>query len=358
MQIIKLFFIIITGAALLGGCGGGAAAVELMPLSQAAKDNNVAEAKLLIANGADVNAKKEDGWTPLHWAADTNAAEVAKLLIAKGAEVNAKGNYGLTPLHWAAGNNAAEIAKLLIDNGAEVNAKDNGGYTPLYRAARHNAAEVAKLLIANGAAEAESQAVNGHWLGADVGTYRVRRPSSQSLTPSLEEWNPEAARQAAAEQARRKAEAKSDSQTFGLLVGLGAGFAAGRKVLKDSGDATRAAEAGKQVMESVHKITGITSGDESGNRGNVRDDVCDPTDVEKVEAARLNRAKPSGGVAHSCCYSALLAEFLRKVNKRCNRIPEMNTNRQQRDEALGCVAKTASSGLSPTLSGCRTALRL
>ena len=52
---------------------------------------------MLIAKGAEVNAKTESGWTPLHWAARNSAAEVAKLLIAKGAEVNAKSEGGRTP---------------------------------------------------------------------------------------------------------------------------------------------------------------------------------------------------------------------------------------------------------------------
>ena len=114
MQIAKLFFIIISAATLLGGCGDGT-------LNTAAWNNNAAEAKRLIANGADVNAKNEDGWTPLHLAAIQNAAEVAKVLIANGAEVNANDNRGNTPLYWAESSqdDTAEVKKVLIANGAE-----------------------------------------------------------------------------------------------------------------------------------------------------------------------------------------------------------------------------------------------
>ena len=52
MRIAKLFFIIITAATLAGN-----ASAEETPLHQAARDNNAAEAKRLIDNGADVNAK-------------------------------------------------------------------------------------------------------------------------------------------------------------------------------------------------------------------------------------------------------------------------------------------------------------
>ena len=77
---------------------------------------------MLIDNGAEVNVKRDDGFTPLHTAVIINAAEVAKLLIANGADVNAKDKDGYTPLSlhalYVAEANAAEIRKLLIANGA------------------------------------------------------------------------------------------------------------------------------------------------------------------------------------------------------------------------------------------------
>ena len=68
------------------------------------------------------------------------------MLIANGAEVNAKNNNGYTPLHNAAGYSEAAVAKLLIDNGAEVNAKNKFGNTPLDIARKERNSEVAKLL--------------------------------------------------------------------------------------------------------------------------------------------------------------------------------------------------------------------
>ena len=47
---------------------------------------------MLIAKGADINAKSRDGSTPLHSAAFLGHTEIAELLIQKGAEVNLK-NY-------------------------------------------------------------------------------------------------------------------------------------------------------------------------------------------------------------------------------------------------------------------------
>ncbi|MFB8787332.1 MAG: ankyrin repeat domain-containing protein [Potamolinea sp.] len=107
--------------------------------------------QLLIAKGADVNAKNKNGETPLRLALRINKQEIAQLLIANGADVNARDNYGETLLNLALLNNKQEIAQLLIANGADVNARDNYGSTLLNLALQSNKQKIAQLLIANGA---------------------------------------------------------------------------------------------------------------------------------------------------------------------------------------------------------------
>ena len=75
---------------------------------------------LLIANGADVNAKDNRKVTPLH-IADTK--EIIELLIAKGADVNAKYNDGITPLDWANGTTADLLRKHGGKTGEELKAE-------------------------------------------------------------------------------------------------------------------------------------------------------------------------------------------------------------------------------------------
>ncbi|AFZ07220.1 serine/threonine protein kinase [Oscillatoria nigro-viridis PCC 7112] len=105
-------------------------------------------AELLIAKGADVNAKGGCGWTPLHIAATLDRIKVAQTLIAKGADINAwtgSQYFNRTPLFFAG---SPEMAKLLIAKGADVNAKNKNGLTPLHTA---RSKAIAQILLAAGA---------------------------------------------------------------------------------------------------------------------------------------------------------------------------------------------------------------
>ena len=98
--------------------------------------------ELLLANGADVNAKDRGQGTPLHAAASEGHKEVAKLLLASNAQVNAKDDYnGATPLHYAAARGHTEVAELLVASGADVKAKDKNGSVPLQLTSHDTAAD-------------------------------------------------------------------------------------------------------------------------------------------------------------------------------------------------------------------------
>ena len=64
----------------------------------------IAAAKLALQLGSDVNAKKEDGRTALHAAAYLGWNDMIRLLVAKGADLEAKDMYGETPLSIALGD--------------------------------------------------------------------------------------------------------------------------------------------------------------------------------------------------------------------------------------------------------------
>ena len=93
----------------------------LRSIHRAAQNGNIEDVKQHIAGGTDVNAKAR-GYTPLHNAAEFQrlgaGKKIAELLIAAGADVNAKDRYGETPLDAAPPY--SETADLLRKHGGKT----------------------------------------------------------------------------------------------------------------------------------------------------------------------------------------------------------------------------------------------
>jgi len=109
---------------------------------------------LLSSNPALIHATDSDGWTALHLAAHYGHREIAALLIAHGADVNARSRNSLAhaPIHAAAaGHNPSPIIRLLLARGADVNAAQYGGFTALHAAAQNGDAALVAMLLDHGA---------------------------------------------------------------------------------------------------------------------------------------------------------------------------------------------------------------
>ena len=120
-------------------------------LMRAAMKGYTETARILLKHGADVNAKDNMGWTALIEAADGGHTEVTEVLLQHGANVNAKSDLGFTALMMAASRGYTKVAEVLLKHGAEVNARDNYGETALMKATKNNRTKTADLLRAYGA---------------------------------------------------------------------------------------------------------------------------------------------------------------------------------------------------------------
>jgi ankyrin repeat protein len=94
--------------------------------------------------------------TPLHVAADwpgyfPNGRQVVQILIAAGADPNARHPGDETPLHWAASSDDVDVAGALIDGGADIEVPHGSIGTPLDNAVGYACWHVARLLVARGA---------------------------------------------------------------------------------------------------------------------------------------------------------------------------------------------------------------
>jgi ankyrin repeat protein len=157
------------------------------PVADAEMRGDTARVRVLLKQGADVNAAQGDGMTALHWAATRGDASQVAMLVYAGARVDAltrNGNYtplhlaarggraaavkallkaganaravtsagGVTPLHFAAGIGSTESITALLDAGAEVDGRETAfGQTPLMWAANYDRVESVKLLLKRGA---------------------------------------------------------------------------------------------------------------------------------------------------------------------------------------------------------------
>ena len=121
------------------------------PLHLAVYQGSPEMARLLVTQGAQLEAgdKLENG--ALQVAAFFERPRLAQLLIGQGARVDQADGMGQTPLMVAARRNALETARVLIKAGARLDLADRRGATALHLAARENLGAMARLLVQAGA---------------------------------------------------------------------------------------------------------------------------------------------------------------------------------------------------------------
>jgi ankyrin repeat protein len=105
-------------------------------------------ARVLLERGALVGsvAENEMRVQPLHSAAAGRHIEICRLLLAAGAEVDARQAGGFTPLHEAAQNGDPEMVELFLSAGADPTSATDDGRTAADIAAESAHPDVARRL--------------------------------------------------------------------------------------------------------------------------------------------------------------------------------------------------------------------
>lgn len=113
-------------------------------LLEASMKGHKAVVAYLLDHGADVHHADCSGVTSIHFAVQYGYTEIAQLLIDRGADLHCLSN-GWAPIHLC--HNHPEMTHCLLRNGVDVNDTGKQGYTPLYIAAVNNRPEVVKVLL-------------------------------------------------------------------------------------------------------------------------------------------------------------------------------------------------------------------
>lgn len=118
------------------------------PLIIAVGNSYIDTAKILIENGANINAVDIEGWSALSYAVNNGDIEIAKLLLENKAKIK---DELLIAIKSPIVESSINMMKLLIDNKANINYTDENGFNPLNIAIESGDMELTKFLVTNGA---------------------------------------------------------------------------------------------------------------------------------------------------------------------------------------------------------------
>ena len=122
--------------------------------------------QFIMQNYPDINVQYDNGWTFLHGAVSEGYTNIVKALLAMGVNINIGEENGLTPLDMAIGQGKTGIVDILLPHVSDINARDKLNLTFLHKAAISGRMagdqniQIAKLLISYGA-DINAQAQKG-----------------------------------------------------------------------------------------------------------------------------------------------------------------------------------------------------
>ncbi len=121
------------------------------PVADAAQLGDMDVIRVLLRDGADVNAAQGDGMTALHWAAQNSDADLAELLLFAGANPQPTTRLGAyTPLHQAARKGAADVVRVILNAGGAIDRVTTTGTTAMHFAAESGDAATVSIILERG----------------------------------------------------------------------------------------------------------------------------------------------------------------------------------------------------------------
>jgi uncharacterized protein len=142
---------VVAGVCLHAASGSRAAQTDEPALNTAASEGNVEEVRLLLKQGAPVDARDADGRTALVSAALAGREKVVKTLLAAHSDVDAADRDGLTALIAAAREDDVAMARVLLDAGASPDLRHRAWGTALDIAETSDREDLVRILRAHGA---------------------------------------------------------------------------------------------------------------------------------------------------------------------------------------------------------------
>ncbi len=133
---------------------GGYEAWRIRPTSNASPPLDARLRQWLLAHGfpkTDINAVIANATTPLMKASHSGDGDIVGLLIAAGANLNARNADGNNALWLACVGSQLDMIDLLVDAGIDIDNRNDNGATPLMYAASSGKADVVERLLAKGA---------------------------------------------------------------------------------------------------------------------------------------------------------------------------------------------------------------
>jgi uncharacterized protein len=128
---------------------------ETDALLAAIQAGEIAQVRMIVKSGLNLNAESRTGATPLIAAARRGWFEAVQILLESGAAPNQKDSGGTTPLQAALSSPTmgvdARTVSLLLARGAEVNVENSSWHSPAFMAASGGNADVLQTLVDAGA---------------------------------------------------------------------------------------------------------------------------------------------------------------------------------------------------------------